>query len=298
MASIPATASKDGTTLVGNRVANPRALEFKTIPNPMTEELKAHDSQVKREETPLPVSSGIISLFSGAKGSGKTTVIVSLLKSKKSPYYHAYDRIYMFSPTGRKDKKLEFLVDEITEYGNFYDELTNENMQEVLDKITEFNQEYIEEQMKDSDDEQIEENPVFGTIVKKKKKKTKKPKVIRDPKNLVILDDCIHSIPASHKANALNQLMTQSRHFKTDVWITSQKFNKIPTLHRAQLDTLTLFKTNNEKEFKTIADEFSINDDLLRKVYDFATKEPNSFLHISFFGGKPVFYKKYDRIIT
>jgi ABC-type phosphonate transport system ATPase subunit len=270
-------------------------MEFKTIPNPMTEELKAHDNQVKREETPLPVSPGVISLFVGKKGSGKTTVLVSLLKSKKSPYYNEYDRIYMFSPTGRKDKKLEFLVDEISQYGNFYDELTNEDMQEVLDKIRQFNEEYIEEQMKESDDD-IEDDPVLGAM-KKKKRKSKKPKVIRDPKNLVILDDCIHSISASQKANALNQLATQSRHFKTDVWITTQKYNKLPLLIRTQADTLTLFRTDNDKEFKAIADDWAINDDLLRKVFDFATEEPNSFLHISFFGGKPVFYKKYDKIV-
>jgi hypothetical protein len=271
--------------------------QFKTVPNPLTEELKAYDSQVKREETPLPVSPGIISLFIGKKGSGKTTVLVNLLRSKKSPYYNEYDRIYMFSPTGRKDKKLEFLVDEISEYGNFYDELTNEAMGEVLDKITAFNEQYIEDQMP-SDESENEHDPIFGIVPKKKKKKAKKPKVIRDPRNLVILDDCIHSIPNSQKANYLNQLATQSRHFKTDVWITTQKYNKLPLLIRTQADTLTLFRTDNDKEFKAIADDWAINDDLLRKVFDFATNEPNSFLHISFFGGKPVFYKKYDRIIT
>jgi hypothetical protein len=32
-------------------------------------------------------------------------------------------------------------------------------------------------------------------------------------------------------------------------------------------------------------------------LYEFATAEPNSFLHISFFGGQPKFHKKFDQII-
>jgi branched-chain amino acid transport system ATP-binding protein len=82
------------------------------------------------------ITPGLISLFIGKKGTGKTTVIVNLLKSKKSPYYNKYDRIYLFSPTAQKDSKLDFLVDEVSSFGNFYNELTNENLQEVLDKIT------------------------------------------------------------------------------------------------------------------------------------------------------------------
>lgn len=276
---------------------------FQIQKNALSDDLKAHDKQVIREDTPLPSSSsGIISLFVGVKGSGKTSVILSLLKSKHSPYRKIYDRIYLFSPTGFKDKKLSPLVEELDEYGNYYPELSNDNLSEVLSKIEDFNREYIEEQLKDSDDEE-EENlhpAVKGTPKlpeEEKPAKKSKPKILRDPRSLVILDDCIHAISDTKKGNPLKQLATQSRHFKTDLWISTQKYNALPVILRLQSDTLSCFKCHNEKEFQTISNDWSIDRELLKNVYDFATSEPNSFLHVSFFSGKPTFYKKYDKIL-
>ena len=55
--------------------------------------------------------------------------------------------------------------------------------------------------------------------------------------------------------------------------------------------------SNNKQEFDSIKDNLNVDDKLFEKVYDFATSEPNSFLHVSFSGNKPIFFKKFDRII-
>jgi hypothetical protein len=41
----------------------------------------------------------------------------------------------------------------------------------------------------------------------------------------------------------------------------------------------------------------NIDEKELKLLYDFATDKDNSFLHISFFGGKPIFFNRFDKII-
>lgn len=268
-------------------------MNFTTEHNELSDILRPRDNQVQRIESPLPISNGVIWILNGMKGSGKSTLMINSL-SKGSPYFQQYDKIYFCSPTAEKDSKLAKLVGETKQNDNYYNEFHNEIMCEILEKIKEFNEEYIKAQEEDSEDD---EDPVFGK--KTKKKKSKKPRIIRQPHSLLILDDCIHAISKSSKDNYLNQIITQSRHFKTDVWITTQKYNKLPTIIRTNADLLTVFPTNNSKEFETIENDWSIDPKLLKEVYDFAiSKEPNSFLHISFFSGKPTFYQKFNKIIS
>lgn len=268
-----------------------------TQPNPLSKELAPLDNQVIREETPLPVSAGIIHLFVGKKGTGKSTLALNLLKRKSSPYYQAFDNIYLVSPTASRDPKFEGLIAEIEEDGKFYSDLNDEIIEEIVKRVEDFNEEYIAEQMKDSDEEEEMEDPVFGKVQKRKaKKKTKKPKIIRQPNNLLILDDCLHLLPKSTQKSSINQIFTTSRHKKLSVWVMTQKYNKLNPLIRTNADLLTIFPTDNKQEFESIENDWSIPKETLDKVYTFATSEPNSFLHISFFGTKPTFYKRFDKI--
>jgi hypothetical protein len=77
----------------------------------------------------------------------------------------------------------------------------------------------------------------------------------------------------------------------------TQQLTKLNRLIRTNCDLLSYFPNDSKKEFETIEDEWAIEPKLLKAVYDFATSTPNSFLHISFFGRKPTFFKKFDRIL-
>ena len=60
---------------------------------------------------------------------------------------------------------------------------------------------------------------------------------------------------------------------------------------------LSFFRSNNKLEFKTLEDDVNVDEKELKILYDFATDKPNSFLHISFFSGKPIFFNRFDKII-
>jgi len=50
---------------------------------------------------------------------------------------------------------------------------------------------------------------------------------------------------------------------------------------------------NDKLEKKAILESWDIPED----IYNYATSEPHEFLHVSYFNGKPLYFKKFDRII-
>lgn len=241
-------------------------MNFTTRENPLSCEILPLDNQVIKSDDPLPIGN-LIHIFCARRGMGKSTLLLSLLMRKTSPYYRSFDNIYLVSPTAKRDAKFDKLVAELKYDHKFYDKLDEEVIDEIIEKLTAFNDEY----------------------------KEKHPKKV--PRNLLILDDCIHMLPASTKGSSINQIFTNGRHLKLSIFLCTQQLTKLNRLIRTNCDLLTFFPTDNKKEFETLSDEWAIEPKFLRNIYEFAIDGPNSFLHISFCGRKPVFFKKFDRII-
>lgn len=282
-------------------------MDFKTVKNELSDKIAPFDSQVKISDEPLP-KGNLIHIFIGKKGSGKSTLMLNLLSRKTSPYYRWFDNIFIVSPTCSKDPKFDKLVKELDGEGKVYNELTDDVASEIMMRLDEFNKEFYENQQSSDSEEELDENQLDveyrrklnqpgGRQGKAGPKKKKEKKILRDPNNLLILDDCLANLPASSARSKINELFISSRHYKVSIWVSLQKFNKMNTTLRNQVDLLTIFPTDNASEFRTISDDWNIDKDLLKKLYDFATDEKNSFLHISLFGNKKNYFKKFDKII-
>lgn len=254
---------------------------LKVEKNPLSGDLMPLDSQVKRTDEPLP-NSYVNWLVIGKKGSGKSTLILNLLKRKSSPYYKQFDNIFMISPTACRDPKFGDLVEEIQGEGKYYEELNDENIHEIVEKLYEYNDEHMK---------RLEE------LKAKQQRGKRKLPVMYPPNNLLILDDCLHMLPKSGANSEVNKIFTTSRHMKLSIWLLTQKMNKVNPLIRNNIDLITVFPTDNKKEFESIESDWNIDKDRLHKLYNYAVEEPNSFLHISLFGNKPQFFKKFDKII-
>jgi hypothetical protein len=223
--------------------------------------LEAVDNQVPLDDSPLPLRS-TTHLIIASKGSGKSTMVINMLKSKNA-YNKKLDNIFLFSPTARGDSKFDDLVEELEGEGKYFDTLNPENLKSVLDTIKEFNS---------------------GFDVKKKK---------RQPLNMIIFDDCLAELLKRGKdSTVLNHLITTARHYKTCLVFCIQRF-KVSPLLRANCDLVSIFKIKNKQELKEVLDEWSIPEDL----YDLATHKPFGFLHISYCcGGQPIYFSKFSRI--
>lgn len=249
---------------------------FQTSANALSSQLAPLDNQVIRTDDPLP-KGHMLHLFVGKRGSGKSTLMLNLLCRKESPYRGHFHNIFMCSPTAKRDPKWGKLMEELDHEGHFYDKLDDEICDEIIRRIEQFNDTYKQ-----------------GKYDKKLRKWVKP----RDtPTNLLILDDCLTAMPMSQQKSRINDLFVNGRHMKLTVWISSQKYNKLNTVCRSNADLISFYPTDNEKEFKSLSDDWSIPIERLKSLYDFATNEQNSFLHISFVPRRPAFFKRFDRII-
>jgi DNA replication protein DnaC len=230
-------------------------------PSDLSDVLKALDKQVVQTDDPIMKENNFVWLISGAKGTGKSSLLLNMMKSHLRK---TYNNIFLISPTAKRDKKFKKLVDELEEDNKYYDALTENNLNEIMDRINTYN---------DSKDK---------------------------PKNLLILDDVIAEMKSSNSKSLLNKIITTCRHMKTSVVILTQKMNKIPTIIRSNADIMSIFRSGNKKEIKSIKEELPINEDLFDVVYDFATtvneEQSNPFLHIVLSGAEVKFYRCFDRI--
>lgn len=240
---------------------------FSTKANPLTDDIMPMDNQVIKSEDPLPLGNYNY-IFCGRRGSGKSTLLLNLLKRKTSPYYKQFDNIFLVSPTAGRDEKFSKLVEELKEDNKFYDTLDDNIIDEIVERLNDFNKSYKKEH----------------------------PKKI--PRNLLILDDCIHMLPSSTQKSSINQIFVNGRHMSLSTFICTQQLTKLNRLVRTNADLLSFFPTDNAKEFQTLADEWAIEPKFLQSVYKYATERPNSFLHISFCGRRPLFFSKFDRIMV
>lgn len=242
---------------------------FSVDKNPLSDELKALDHQVDiGKGKPFP-KSNFLYLIVGGVGSGKTSLGLGLLKIKKEDggFRKAYQRIYVVSPTAKYDPKWDKLIQEVDDEGNYYTECTDEVIGDIIEKLEDYNEEWKETHDKNE-----------------------------KPSSLVIIDDCVDAFSKRQK-NKLNKLVLTLRHLKASVWIMSQKLNAIPQLIRAQARCISFFPTLNRREEETLINEINIDDGLFKRLITFAGDgDDHPFLHIKLGEGKPVFFRKFDRI--
>jgi hypothetical protein len=172
-----------------------------------------------------------------------------------------FDMIFLVSPTASRDPKYDELLEDIGD--QHYDDLSNEVVEEIIQRMDAHRDEF-----------------------------TKK----RKPHYLIIFDDCIHAMRGK-KSRAMDRLATQNRHLQVSNWYATQKWNSyLPTLVRSNLDCIGFWRTGNKKELDSFLDEMNDDETKLRALYQYATEEPYSFLWINQYHGKPLYFKKFDRI--
>ena len=242
---------------------------FKIRKNNLTNELGAVDAKKTYDENaPITLDYPTVHIISGSKGSGKSSMMISMLRSKNI-YKRRFNNIFLISPTAGSgaDPKMLKLVEELEEDGHYFTECSDENYQTILDMIKESNHDLTEKGKK--------------------------------PRNLLILDDCLASMPRnSEKGNKLNEIIIACRHLFTNIILLVQKYNSIPTLIRSNTDYISFYPSHSRQELDTLIKDLSINEKLFKDLLKFATNEKYSFLHINLLhGNEPLFFKKFDRIL-
>ena len=276
---------------------------LRTIYNPLSDDIAPLDSQVVISEDPLPKIGSHSWLICGKPGTGKSTLLLGAITSKKSNWYakKSFDNLFLCSPSAEKDTKFEGMVDELNSEGHYWNTFNESILQNILDEIDEFNDQYKADCSEWIKNKELGE-PYYTREVGKRrdgKPLVKKIFVERElPRHLLILDDVVNLLPKSTQTSKINDLYCNHRHKKLCIITVSQVYNKLNPIIRRGSNMMSVFHTDNKKEYEALESDLSVDNDHFKKVYDFATDKMNSFLHIQLCGARPLYFKKFDKIVN
>jgi GTPase SAR1 family protein len=175
--------------------------------------------------------------------SGKSNIIVNLLKNSYFGYDDVFEEIYYISPTVTIDSTLKSILED-------------DNIIKISD----------EDDLKFLDD-------ILNDIVKNQKAKEKE-----DRKHvLIILDDCLDYLK---KSKRLDALPSYSRHYKITLIITTQVYNALPTKLRKNINCFIISKIYNNKDLINIEEELGANFNNFKENYNKATEKKYDFLFV------------------
>jgi hypothetical protein len=218
------------------------------MPNPKNDlkilQVKKKDKQDEFPNimAPLPVPPFTMALIAPTK-SGKSNLIVNLLKNSNFNYQEYFHEVYYISPTVALDDTLKSIYED--------------------DEIIKIDD---EDDLKFLDD-------ILNDIIKRQKEK---PKEDREH-ILIILDDMIDYLK---KSKVLGNLAAKNRHYKITLILTSQVYNALPLTLRKNASSYIMSKIYNNKDLQNIEEEVGANFHDFKENYDKATKEKYNFLYI------------------
>jgi hypothetical protein len=182
------------------------------------------DNKGKKIIEPLMATSHFY-IISGASGSGKTNLLINLLKSNKQTkdkkhklsYRKMFDKVIFVSPSAHtiKDSPLEKIAD---------NQKFTELDQEVFDLVEEIT------------DEAVEDNK----------------------HNLLILDDVSSQLRSRENEKTLNQIIKNRRHKNLSIWVVGHKVTDLSPALRSNASMIFLFKPKTNREINTIQEEYML----------------------------------------
>lgn len=250
------------------------------------------------------------------KGSGKTTLIVNLLKFYKN-YFH---NILVFSPTVASDEKWDMvkqlpLLADNTPLKKWIKSLEEEALDDsvvekrpqahplqglvnpapLLDKrIPEenFYSDYDEDTLRGIMEEQM-------TVVRLLKQYGKSKHLAN--RILIIFDDLVGSkLFGNQRQNPFKMLNTNHRHYSASIFMVSQAYKEIPKTVRTNFSCLIIFEIPNDKEIEVIYEENSLymKRPQWMEAYQYAVEGDHDFMFINYQKPKRLrLMKNFDQVL-
>ena len=229
---------------------------------------KCIEDSKKRSVAPPLMKTSHMYVISGASGSGKSNLIVNLLKSNKTTkdkkhkksYRNMFDTVILVSPSAHtiKDSPLENISDD-QKFNSI-----SEDMFDLVDSVTE---------------DGVEEGN----------------------HTLLILDDVSSQLRLKENEKHLNQLVKNRRHINLSIWIIGHRVTDLSPALRSNANLIFLFKPKTTREIDTIQSEYMMMpkkeaDELMKASY----KNRYDFMLIDTSlrsGSDFVFYRNYNQLI-
>ena len=233
-------------------------IENKSFPKNQTPIKEKMDIYIPKITTQnIPRRNGSIYVLCGSGGSGKTSLMLNMFKTKLL-YLKKFHNIFYICPT------TSFLSVEkhpFQDHENVYHELTYSVLEDIYNELIELKEK--------------EKKPVYS---------------------LIIIDDMASSLKDKGILTMLNRMIIKARHINCCFFFTLQSYYYFPKILRKQIPYITMFKPKNIEEFYSITKElFNMNQDDSLKLYDFVFDVPYSHLDIDTVTNE--YYKNFNKLL-
>jgi len=214
------------------------------------------DSKLLKYPMPADLfSKTSFNIILGKMGSGKTSLIVNYIKTI---FRRAFEHIIVFMPSGSRRSIENDIFGKQLPPDDLYDTLTEEGLDEVIDKL-----------------EESSEN---------------------GENTLLIIDDFQAALKDPDVQQRLQKIVTRMRHMRTTIFILQQNFQKLPKFLRELVTNVITFNIGKSQLNKLFEETIQLDKEKYQKLIDLAFKEKNDYIIINV-NGKRNIYKGFDRIV-
>jgi GTPase SAR1 family protein len=206
---------------------------------------KLHDKLDDFEVTKL-MNKHNVTLFLGRGGSGKSSLVISLLQSRQA-FKRIYHKIILFCPPNSRGSINNDFWGKNLEDEDIYDELTFENLQEAYD-IAMMNR-----------DEGL--------------------------RTLIIFDDVQKQMKGENEKLLLH-MINNRRHASLSLWLACQNYISIPKQVRQNLTDMFIFKVSKVEMGNIFTEHLELSKEIFEKLQQMLFKQPHEFLYINTLTGR------------
>lgn len=181
-------------------------------------------------------------LFLGKAGSGKTSMIVSLLNTPEL-FKRVFHNIFLFMGKNSRDSIKGGFFDKQIPPENIFDELNIDNLNEVYERI------------KEEADEGY--------------------------RSLIILDDVQKQLKDKEVEKQILHIVNNRRHLKTSIWCANQNYINLPRSVRMGLTDMFVWKVNKREMENIFHEQIEQAKDKFEEILKLLFKEPHDFFYLN-----------------
>ena len=200
------------------------------------------DPRLNEYEITKLMNKSNFTLFLGRAGSGKTSMIVSLLNSP-ALFKKVYHTIYLFMGKISRDSIKGSFFDKQLPPDQIYDELTISNLNDVYEKIKQ-----------DAED---------------------------GYKSLIIMDDVQKELKQTDIEKQLLHIVNNRRHLKTSIWCANQNYINLPRSIRMGLTDMFVWKVNKREIENIFTEQIEQHKTKFEDVLKILFSNPHDFFYIN-----------------